>query len=594
MARHRNVRGYNYDEDFDDDDLYGHSVEDDYGISPATAAQFIYSKRNRHQSFTEPLEEEHEDDEHMETKAADIALSSVDQARLYSCLDHMREVLGESVSEQVMIDAVLQCKFDQAKALDLIFQQDCNKNLNSATNDLASFGRLSKEAIIPSLQSLVNEQCKCCPIVKSSESFQTDPCFKTTNFKFNLHDGFKNETDKCKASLSTEDTFSSLSSNLSLSTLISDSPEQTFSCPVLSGISLQDLISHSKIKACMGKESDLFDAKLSDSPCSRDTENILTFPGLKETQVEVTLNCSGSNKNADGSRMCGFNSDCFSGNILDNQTTLFGSLSSVLHNTQSGHMSASERNASTTKYGSPSLADLIQEHSEVNPLLDFSLDGPQKKSPDNKRHAEFLLPLSQLSDHSNTKVEMPLLTTSLSSLVVSESFGAEKPTLSLSELIADVRKSDPDDPYEDLLSTAIPLAETGTNIDLSVLINNPGSSDNSYVFHSVNLPAGQIKPNLCNSNTSCKRVHMHKTQSVKRACRAKALEARPSAFALSLCFNYTPKACNKGILMNPRKHLYNPAAIAGELCHSTLTPFDFHTPSPDDIVKENQRKAFVR
>ncbi|XP_063299323.1 HBS1-like protein isoform X1 [Pelobates fuscus] len=144
MARHRNVRGYNYDEDFDDDDLYGHSVEDDYGISPATAAQFIYSKRNRHQSFTEPLEEEHEDDEHMETKAADIALSSVDQARLYSCLDHMREVLGESVSEQVMIDAVLQCKFDQAKALDLIFQQDCNKNLNSATNDLASFGRLSK------------------------------------------------------------------------------------------------------------------------------------------------------------------------------------------------------------------------------------------------------------------------------------------------------------------------------------------------------------------------------------------------------------------------------------------------------------------
>uniref|UniRef100_A0A8C5QYD0 HBS1-like protein n=1 Tax=Leptobrachium leishanense TaxID=445787 RepID=A0A8C5QYD0_9ANUR len=140
MARHRNVRGYNYDDDFDDEDLYGHSVDDDYGISPATAAQFIYSKRDRQLSFTEPLEEEENED--VEPKAADVALNAADQALMYSCLDQMRAILGETVAEQVMIDAILQCKFDHAKALDLIFQQDCN--LKTTAEDLPSSGRTSR------------------------------------------------------------------------------------------------------------------------------------------------------------------------------------------------------------------------------------------------------------------------------------------------------------------------------------------------------------------------------------------------------------------------------------------------------------------
>ncbi|XP_071997581.1 HBS1-like protein isoform X2 [Engystomops pustulosus] len=134
--------------DFDDDDMYSHSVEDDYGISPATAAQFIYSKRGRHQSFSEPLEEE-EDEDDDKSRAPSTALSPIDQARLFSCLDQMREVLGESVSEQIMTDAVLQCGFDAAKALDQIFKQESNTK-KSGTQEATASERKGKARDVPS------------------------------------------------------------------------------------------------------------------------------------------------------------------------------------------------------------------------------------------------------------------------------------------------------------------------------------------------------------------------------------------------------------------------------------------------------------
>ncbi|XP_043857246.1 HBS1-like protein isoform X1 [Dromiciops gliroides] len=142
MARHRNVRGYNYDEDFEDDDLYGQSVEDDYCISPSTAAQFIYSRRDKPPSFVEPVEEyDYEDTKEPANSVSNHQLSGIDQARLYSCLDHMREVLGDDVPDQKMIEAVLQNKFDVEKALAMVLEQDKKQSKNE---EALSMGKATK------------------------------------------------------------------------------------------------------------------------------------------------------------------------------------------------------------------------------------------------------------------------------------------------------------------------------------------------------------------------------------------------------------------------------------------------------------------
>uniref|UniRef100_A0A673MXC8 HBS1-like protein n=1 Tax=Sinocyclocheilus rhinocerous TaxID=307959 RepID=A0A673MXC8_9TELE len=101
MSRHRNVRGYNYDEDFEDDDMYGQSVEDDYCISP-----FIYSL------------------------VLIFLFVCVWTGRLYSCLDQMRAVLGDSIPDSTLTQAALKYDCDPHRALDFILTEE---NTNAHT-----------------------------------------------------------------------------------------------------------------------------------------------------------------------------------------------------------------------------------------------------------------------------------------------------------------------------------------------------------------------------------------------------------------------------------------------------------------------------
>ncbi|XP_076320106.1 translation elongation factor EF-1alpha (GTPase) HBS1 [Tachypleus tridentatus] len=136
MSRHRNVRSMNYDEEYEGYyDVYGHSVEDDYCISPSTEAEFLFDRTAQKHSISayfssptgETLPEEEEEEEYgsfsssqMNVSTSHLNLNQAKQEQLNSCVEEMQSVVGETVSESTLRTAALEHNFNIEKALDAV------------------------------------------------------------------------------------------------------------------------------------------------------------------------------------------------------------------------------------------------------------------------------------------------------------------------------------------------------------------------------------------------------------------------------------------------------------------------------------------
>ncbi|XP_078012910.1 uncharacterized protein LOC144457940 [Phascolarctos cinereus] len=259
---------------------------------------------------------------------------------------------------------------------------------------------------------------------------------------------------------------------------------------------------------------------------------------------------------------------------------------------------------------SPSLTELFQEHKENNPSQYFSLSDLCNQSSASFTDMSLgSTPLSQISQYQSS-AGIPELTGSLSSLAFSKASPTrDLENLSLSDLIAEsINEVDKSQIRKDSSILDLPEMKSSavdSNIDLSVLIKTPEifpkpiENQSNILIPGAKVPSSKLMKNSSFSRENKKSKKSYITRKPPFSLSwTKALAARPSAFALTLCLRYPPKTCKRHTFDLYKTFLYSRQVQEvkdkeiGPL--KVITPFDFKSASPDDIVKANQKKAFTR
>ncbi|XP_045577162.1 uncharacterized protein isoform X2 [Salmo salar] len=570
-----------------------------------------------------------------------------DEGKLYSCLDQMREVLGDTVPESVLIQVALPCAVDPERALDTILSDE---SIGAPLRSAPLPQRANKEmaaAPISNQEASATPRPKKGACLSNSATVLTPthtPAIRPSAEPLNLGDllarpvkGRCRDTHDLSAStlnfaagsarpLATVAEAGSSSSSLAQLMSEHDQKNQKAGLPslsssplaALSGLSLGTL-------ALLNSNS----APIATSP-----------PGLLASSLS-SLSLGNSKLTAPGANMA---------------PPSFVSLSSVLQSSRPMEIGSGGGAKGADPKGSPSLAELIQEHSNSSPTFYRTLPG---------LHGNGSIPIAHGNTTRSAVGPAPALTRSPSQLQQSSgplnthcspqthiATTPEPHILSLSLVPA----ADPNEvvPPPGLLGELSQLAsqrrnrtssDTPPSVSLAALLS-PGKPQPRSIREggvgdepcpllpptplSLHPPWGDqivdlssLMAQSSNGGGSFASRHDKGLSSPSEVAvrsdhhrHGSSVFARPSVFALTL----SVRAPSRGMMKRRRRMMMmmkavgdlrlevrgrgHPAFLYGTQTQLVkakeqtpllpITPFTFDTPSPDDVVRANQKKAFTR
>jgi elongation factor 1 alpha-like protein len=140
MSRHRDVRNMDYSEDYDGyDDVYGHSIDDDYYISPSNR-QFIFNRENSRDQpkIGEFIRTEQDIQEEDETELAPD-LTDVEKAKLESCIEQIKSTLSPlTIPRNELVNIIISHNFDPEQATNAILDDPKNSQNERKEKDVAN------------------------------------------------------------------------------------------------------------------------------------------------------------------------------------------------------------------------------------------------------------------------------------------------------------------------------------------------------------------------------------------------------------------------------------------------------------------------
>ncbi|XP_075159400.1 translation elongation factor EF-1alpha (GTPase) HBS1 [Haematobia irritans] len=194
MSRHRIVRTMDYNDEYDGyEDVYGHSVDEDC-ISPTDAQQWLFDRARGQQSMSAFMrdnkdiaeEEEEEDIEKSYEKSRRDSdnfqmplLNDIEKAQLTSCIDEVRSVVGDTVSEKRIVETSIKFDYDINKILDDILNDECENKAKRLQQETADFS--GNVLVAPPKVALAE---------KKAASVITPPVVKVTALQSEVKRGF--------------------------------------------------------------------------------------------------------------------------------------------------------------------------------------------------------------------------------------------------------------------------------------------------------------------------------------------------------------------------------------------------------------------